>query len=104
MPEAAVRHGAGRLLKGPGGGGEDDVGGGVGVGALGVRVLPEADGVEDVAFGQDADAAGVRVEDHGGADAAGGHQGGCLAEGVGGAEGEYHRAHGVTDEHGRTTS
>ena len=67
---------------------------------LAVGVLARADGVEDVALGEDADAAGVRVEDDGRADAAGGHQAGGLAEGVGGADGEDHRAHGVTDEHG----
>ncbi|GAA3219359.1 hypothetical protein GCM10020256_24260 [Streptomyces thermocoprophilus] len=52
------------------------------MGAFGVGVLAEADRVEDVAFGEDADAAGVRVVHHRRAHLAGGHQGGCLAESV----------------------
>jgi hypothetical protein len=93
MTETAVRHGAGRLLQGPGRGGEHDVGGGVGVGAFRVRVLALAHGDEDVAFGEDADTAGVGVVDDGRADLAGGHQCGGLADG------EDDGAHGVTDEH-----
>src|SRR5690606_12594822 len=58
------------------------------------------DGVEDVPLGEDADAGAVGVQDHGRAHPAGGHQGGGLSECVGGADGEDHGAHGVTDEHG----
>lgn len=101
MAEAAVGHRPGRLLQGPGRGGEHDVVGGVGVDGLRVRVLAQADGVQDVAFGEDADATGVRVVDDRRAHATRGHQGGRLAECVGWADGEDHRAHGVTDEHER---
>src|SRR3954465_12744266 len=100
VPEAAMGHRLRRLLQGPGWGGEDDVGGGVGVGVLRVRALAEPHGVEDVALGQYADTGAVGIEDHGRAHPAGGHQGGGLAESVGGADGEDHRAHGVADEHG----
>ena len=74
MPEAAVAMACGGLLQGPAGCGEDDVGGGVGVGGLVVGVLARADRVEDVALGEDAEAAGVGVEDDGRADPAGRHQ------------------------------
>ncbi len=72
----------------------------MGVGAFRVRVLAQAHGVEDVAFGEDADAAGVGVVDHGRPDPPRGHQRGGLAKGVGRADGEDDGGHGVTDEHG----
>jgi hypothetical protein len=100
MTEAAVGHGVRGFLQGPRGSGEHDVGGGVGGGGFVVGVLARAERVQDVPLGEDAEAAGVGVEDDGRPDASCGHQPCGLPEGVRGADGEDHRAHGVTDEHG----
>lgn len=99
MPEPAVRHGFRGLLQGPDRGGEHHVGGGVGGRGLPVGVQPRSDRVQDVALGDDAEPAGVRIMDDSCPDTAGRHQSGRLTERMGGADGEDHRAHGVTDEH-----
>ncbi|GGZ18834.1 hypothetical protein GCM10010343_52730 [Streptomyces avidinii] len=99
VPETAVGHRLGGLLHRGLRGAEHDVVGGVRAHGLPVRIVARADGVEDVALGQDADSAVVGVEDDGRADAPAGHQAGRLPEGVCGSEGEDHGAHCVTDEH-----
>ena len=74
VPEPRLDHGRGRLLQGPVRGGEHDVRGAVRRGQLGIRVLAGADGVEDVALGEDAHPGVLGVGNHGGADPPGRHE------------------------------
>ena len=64
-------------------------------GQLGVGILARAEGVEDVALGQDADAGVLRVDDHGRAHAAGRHQAGGLTQRMRGPDRQDQRGHPV---------
>ena len=67
-----------------------------------VGILAEADGVEQVALGEDAGARALGIEHHGGADAAIGHEPRGLAQGVARTHGQDHLAHAVTYLHARS--
>ena len=99
MPEPGLDHGRGRLLQGPVGGGEHDVCGAVRCGQFGVRVLARADGVEDVALGEDAHPGVLRIGDHGGAHPPGRHEARGLSEGMRGADRHDQRGHPVAYLH-----
>src|SRR4051812_31484149 len=101
VPEAAGNHRRRRLRQRPVGCGDDDRAGEVIVHPFGVDVLAGADGVEDVALGEDARLVVVGIEDHRGADLAPGHPGRRFAQRVVGPDGQHVCAHRVTDLHGR---
>src|SRR3954454_17378484 len=99
MAEAPGDHRRGGLVEAPVRSGDDDVAGQMRLDALRVDVLPAADRVEDVAFGEDAGLVLVAVHDDRGADLAAGHQGCGLAQRVMRTDREDVGAHRVTDQH-----
>ena len=82
VPEPAPDHRLGGFIQRPLGRGIGEVFGAVLRGEFGVRVLACGYRVEDVTFGQDADARVLRVDHHGGSDAACRHHAGGLSQSV----------------------